>query len=107
MIVDHRTYSFKPGTMGKWLKKYETEGLPLQKRYLGVFMGLYTAETGNVHQVVFMWGYESLADRDARRATMAEDPEWQKFISEVWALDAIQAQEIKILKPAAFSPPIA
>lgn len=107
MIVDHRTYTFRPGSMGKWLRKYETEGLPIQKRHLGTFMGLYTTEIGNLHQIVFLWGYESLADREVRRATMADDPAWQNFISEVWALDAIQAQEIRILRPAAFSPPIA
>ena len=37
---------------------------------------------------------------------MAEDPSWQKFVGEVRELDAIQAQDIKIFRPAAFSPAI-
>jgi hypothetical protein len=105
MIVDHRTYTFKPGTLGKWLKKYETEGVPIQKRLLGTFMGLFSTEIGNLHQVVFLWGYENLADREARLAAMADVPSCQTFISEVWALDAVQAQEIRILRPATCSPP--
>jgi hypothetical protein len=104
MIVDHRTYTFRPGTMARWLKKYEQEGLPIQRKHLGTFLGLYTTEIGNLHQVVFLWGYASQGDREQRRAAMAADPAWDKFISEVWALDAIQAQEIKLLKPASFSP---
>jgi len=98
MIVDRRTYTFRPGTMSRWLRKYETEGLPIQKKYLGRFLGLYTAETGNLHQVVFMWAYESMGDRERRRAEMEADPVWRKFIGEIWSLDAIQSQEIKFLR---------
>ncbi len=32
VFVEHRTYTFKPGTLAPWLKKYEAEGLPLQKQ---------------------------------------------------------------------------
>lgn len=104
MIIDHRTYTLRPGTMAQWLRKYETEGLPIQKRHLGRFVGLFTTEVGNLHQVVFLWAYDSQADREARRARLAGDPEWQKYMDELWAMDAIQAQEIKLLKSASFSP---
>lgn len=104
MIIDHRTYTFKPGTIHKWLHKYRCEGLSIQKRYLGKFLGMFTTEVGNLHQVVFMWGYESQGDREARRANMEADPEWQKFIQEIWDLEAIQEQNIKMLRPVEFSP---
>ena len=29
MILEHRMYTFKPGTVDKWMKKYEAEGLPV------------------------------------------------------------------------------
>ena len=104
MIVDHRTYTFRPGTMQKWLKKYEADGLPIQKKHLGEFLGMFTTEIGNLHQVVFMWGYASLGDREARRANMEADPAWGKFIQEIWDLDAIVEQNIKMLRPVSFSP---
>ena len=104
MIVDHRTYTFRPGALKQWLKKYEMEGLPLQKKHLGEFLGLFTTEVGNLHQVVFMWAYESMGDRERRRAELEADPAWQKFIGEIWSLEIFQAQEIKFLKPASFSP---
>ena len=104
MIVDHRTYTFKPGSISKWLDKYEADGLPIQKKHLGKFLGIFTTECGNLHQVVFMWAYESMADREERRAAMQADPDWQQFIGEIWALEVIQSQEIKFLKPASYSP---
>ena len=104
MIIDHRTYTFRPGKVKRWVDKYEKEGLPIQQRHLGKFLGLFTTEVGNLHQVVFMWGYESMGDRERRRAEMEADPEWQAFIKEIWDMEVIQAQEIKFLRPASFSP---
>ena len=104
MIIDHRTYTFRPGTMYRWLDKYEAEGLPMQKKHLGDFLGMFTTEVGNLHQIVFMWGYDSMADREIRRASMEADPAWIKFIQEIWDLEAIVEQNIKFLKPVSFSP---
>lgn len=104
MIVDHRTYTLKTGMVGKWLKKFEAGGLPLQEKHLGTLVGFFTTECGNLNQVVFMWRYENMADREQRRAALEDDPEWQQFVVEVCEMDAIQLQEIKFLKPVSFSP---
>lgn len=104
MIIDHRTYTFRPGTLRKWLDKYERDGLPIQRKYLGDFVGMFTTEVGNLHQVVFMWAYQSLGDRETRRARMEADPAWEAFIQEIWDLDAILEQNIKMLRPVSFSP---
>ena len=104
MILEHRTYTFRPGTVDGWLKKYEAEGLPVQKRHLNRFVGLYVSEIGTLHTTVLMWAYENLADREARRAAMYADPDWQRFISEIWALNAIERQDVMIMNPASYSP---
>ena len=104
MILEHRTYTFKPGTVDKWMKKYEAEGLAIQKRHLNRFMGVYVTEIGHLHQIVLMWSYDSLADREARRARLVADPEWKAFIADVWAMEAIQQQDVKIMNPAPFNP---
>jgi hypothetical protein len=103
VIVDHRTYTFRPGTVQKWIKKYVSAGLPVQRRYLGRMVGFYTTQIGNLHQVVLIWEYESLADMEARRARMADDPEWKIYLDEVWAMSAIEIQDTKILKPIPLS----
>jgi hypothetical protein len=78
--------------------------LPVQKRHLNTFMGLYVSEIGRLHTSVLMWAYDDLADREARRQTMYQDPEWQAFISSIWDLDAIQTQDVMIMNPADYSP---
>ena len=104
MIIEHRTYTFRPGTVEGWLSKYETAGLPIQKRHLNTFIGLFVSEIGHLHRTVLIWAYDDLADREARRKSMYADPDWQAFIGSVWALDAIQSQDVMIMNPAEFSP---
>ena len=102
MIVEERIYTLHPGKVSEMVKLYGEEGLPLQQRYLGKFIGYFSTETGNLNQVVFMWAYDSLDDRATRRERMAQDPEWQGYLKKVIPL--IATQENRILKPAPFSP---
>jgi hypothetical protein len=104
MILEHRTYTFRPGSVDSWMKKYEADGLPVQKRHLNQFVGLYVSEIGRLHTIVLMWAYDSLADRETRRAAMSADPAWQKFIAEIWALEVIESQDVMIMNPAPYSP---
>ena len=106
MIIEHRTYTFQPGSVDRWMEKYRAEGLPVQKRHLNRFVGLYVSEIGRLHTAVLVWAYDSLADREARRASMYADPQWQAFIGEIWALGVIQTQDVMIMNPAPFSPPL-
>ncbi len=103
MIVDMRTYSFKPGMMADWVALYEKEAWPIQKKYLGTCLGWYTSIEGKLHQVVHLWQYESQADREARRAAMAQDPAWKAFLTKAKELGAFTAQENSILAPAPFA----
>jgi hypothetical protein len=54
-----------------------------------------------------MWGYESLADRTARRGAMYADPDWQEFVDEIWTREAVLAQDLMIMNPVRFSPVVA
>jgi len=102
MIVEERIYTLYPGKVAEMMKLYGEEGLALQQRYLGKFIGYFSTETGNLNQVVFLWGYDSLEDRAARRERMAQDPGFQGYLKKVMPL--IVTQENRILKPAPFSP---
>jgi hypothetical protein len=102
MIVEERIYTLHPGKVPEMVKLYGEEGLALQQKYLGKFLGYFTCETGNLNQVVFLWGYDSVDDRAARRDRMAKDPEWQAYLKKVVPL--LQKQENKLLRPTAFSP---
>ena len=105
MIVDHRTYNLKPGKLNEYLKLYEAEGLPLQLKYLGHCVGWYVSnDIGPLNQIVHMWAYRDLADREARRGKLAADPAWGKFLERATPL--MDRMENKILRPAPyFTPP--
>lgn len=103
MIVEQRTYDFRPGTIPQFFARYEESGArELQTRILGGLMGYYVSELGTLNQTVHLWRYESLDDRMERRAALMKEPAWREFLAEVTPL--MLRQESKILLPAAFSP---
>lgn len=104
MIIDHRTYTLRPLKLGKWLALYEQLALPVQLRYLGNLIGFFQTEIGTLNQVVHLWGFDSLEERQRRRAEMAKDPDWLEFLRQNEELGALMHQEDKIIVPVSFSP---
>jgi hypothetical protein len=102
MIVEERDYRIRTGKLAEFVTIYGEKGLPLQKKHLGTFLGYFTTEIGELNHVVALWGYDSLADREQRRANMMADPEWQGYLSA--AIHLVEIQSTRILKPTAFSP---
>lgn len=102
MIVEQRTYTLKPMSVGEWLKRYQEEGLDIQRPILGTLVGYFQSEFGALNQVVQMWAFEDYADRERRRAALKSEPRWAKYLASVAPL--IVAQESRILIPAPFSP---
>jgi hypothetical protein len=99
MIVEERCYTVKPGTVSLYYQDYNPRGLSIQTRILGNLIGYFHTE---LDQIVHLWGYESLADRERRRALLAADPEWQDYLKQ--SPDIIVRMETRILVPAPFSP---
>jgi hypothetical protein len=104
MFYEIRTYTFKPLRGAEWLSLYQSEGLPLQKEFLGELVGFFTTEIGDISQIVHIWAYASLDDRLARRERMAADSRWQAFGRKVKALDILVSMESRIMRPTEFSP---
>jgi hypothetical protein len=104
MIVDLRTYTMVPGRLKAFLELYEREGFPVQVKHQGLPMGYYVTEVGTNNQVVHLWRYESMADRERRRDALEKDPEWIAYRARSAAAGNVQHQENKLLKPAPFSP---
>jgi hypothetical protein len=101
MIIDHRTYAVKPGRLNDYLKLYEAEAYPLQLKHLGRNVGWYVSnDIGPLSQVVHMWAYDSLADREARRNALAAEPAWGAFLAK--AMPLLDSMENKILRPTSF-----
>lgn len=102
MIVDIRTYTTHPGKMALWLDIYQQYAWPLQQKYLGDCVGFYTTSEGRLNQIIHIWRYESLADREARRGAMLKDPAWPVFMEKSAQSGYLVAQENSIAKPTPF-----
>lgn len=101
MIIDHRTYTVRHGHMKAYLEQYERVALPIQLRHLGKLIGSFVSDIGPLNQVVHIWAYEDIADRETRRAAMAADPKWQEFL--LLNAGSFVEQENKIMKPTRFT----
>ena len=78
------------------------KGLPIQERILGNLIGYVITEIGPLNETVHLWGYDTLNDRNERRANLGSNEEWMTFLNEI--LPILESQECKILVPTSFSP---
>lgn len=102
MIVDLRIYTTQPNRMPEFVKLYEDLAWPLQLRYLERCLGWYTTVEGPLNRIVHLWGYDSQADREARRNAMAADPAWGAYLAEAARRGLLLEMENRLLRPTAF-----
>jgi hypothetical protein len=97
MIVEWRAYTTRTGRTREFIEMMRTRGLPIQEAVQGKIMAMYTFEFGPQEQVVMLWRYDSLADREARRAKLATTPGWAEFVAE--ASELVQHHETRLMNP--------
>lgn len=99
MIVEMRTYSYRPGTLQQALDRI---ALGVDERTkLSPLGGLWFSDIGRQHQIVHLWPYDSLSHREEVRGRFSELKHWPAKTGEFTV-----ESETKILKPAPFSPPL-
>jgi len=104
VIVDHRTYTVRAGTLQAQLELYATYGLEVQTRYQGPPLAFLVTETGELNTYVHLWVYEDAGDRMRRRAELNADPAWWHYLEKAAAAGYVVRQETKLMLPAAFAP---
>lgn len=104
MIVEQRTYTTHPGKVRDYLSLYETEGWAIQKRILGRLVGYYRSEVGDLNQIVHLWAYVDLVERQQRRADLLAHPGFKAYVQKM--LPLVVRQESRILVPAPFFQPV-
>lgn len=105
MIYDHRHYTCRPGAIQKQLALYGEHGYPVQRRHLGEPIVFGAVETGDLNSYVHIWAYQSVADREAKRAAMLADPDWRAYLEKSAAAGYLIGQRNMILSPAPFFEP--
>jgi hypothetical protein len=102
MIMDHRTYTCRPGTIARHLALYEEHGWKIQATHLGPPIVYAAVETGDVNSYVHIWVYESAADRERKRASLQADPAWIEYLKLSAEAGFLVSQRNQILKPVPF-----
>ena len=102
MIVEQRDYHVFTGKLNELVRLYEEEGIAIQQEILGGLIGVFTTDIGALSTYTSMWGYDSFAEREQRRAKLQADDKWQAFLGKIQPL--IHTQQNRILIPTSFSP---
>ena len=91
MIYEVRTYDLKPGAVPQAEEAF-AEALPHREKYSPIAAFWHT-EIGPLNQIIHVWGYEDMAERNRIRAEAGQDPNWPPKItpgnilnmnSEIW-----------------------
>ncbi|MBW1699431.1 MAG: NIPSNAP family protein [Deltaproteobacteria bacterium] len=97
MIYEMRTYTLKPGTVAEFEKRFEASlANRLKHSELAAF---WHTEIGPLNQVIHIWPYENLGQREEIRARAAKEPDWPPKVQ-----DLLLTMESQIFVPAPFSP---
>jgi hypothetical protein len=102
VIVEQRDYHVFTGKLNEVVKMYETEGIAIQQEHLGNLIGVFTTDVGALSTYTSLWGYQSYAEREQRRATLQADERWKDFLARLQPL--LHTQQNRILIPTSFSP---
>jgi hypothetical protein len=95
-IVDLRTYTIRLRKMAEFLDVFDRLAMPVQLKYLGRPLGMYTSAVGVLNQVVHLWGFDNMGDFEARHAARDKDPDWPAYLQA--SADLITAQENRLIR---------
>lgn len=95
-IVDLRTYTIRLRKMAEFLDVFDRLAMPIQLKYLGRPLGMYTSAVGVLNQVVHLWGFDNMGDFEARHAARDKDPDWPAYLQA--SADLITAQENRLIR---------
>jgi hypothetical protein len=101
-MVEERSYHAYTGKLPELVRLYAEEGTHVQQEHLGNLIGAFTVDVGDVSTIVHLWGYESYAERERRRALLQADQRWKDFLTKIQPL--IHTQRTRILLPTSYSP---
>ena len=104
VIYEKRTYSVKVGEMQEVKRLYSTEGWPVitsagfDKRLIGYF----TSDTGDLHQLIHLWRFESDEDRRGFWSQVYENKRFMAFARKLRPL--INTQNVQLMLAAPWGP---
>ncbi len=102
MIYELRTYQLVPGGVPEDLELARTKILPWIGEHGIKPLGFWRTEIGQLNEVVHLWAYDDLNDRQAKWTAWAKDPRRAEVMARLRTL--VISQSNKILVPTELSP---
>jgi hypothetical protein len=96
MIVDLRVYTIQLRRMAEFIEVFDRLAMPVQLKYLGPPLGVYTSAVGLLNQIVHLWGFDDMGDFERRHAARDKDSEWPAYLKASGHL--ITAQENRLIR---------
>ena len=102
MIYELRTYQLAFGGLPDYLEVAESLIIPAVAEFGLKPSGFWYTEIGQLNEVVHLWAYEDLNERQEKWAKWAKDPRRAEVAKRLRGV--VLNQTNKILSPTAFSP---
>jgi hypothetical protein len=78
MINELRTYTLVPGSLPQYLKLTAEVGRKVRGDRYGKLEAFWSTEFGTLNQVVHLWTYPDLNERERLRGELAKNDDWTK-----------------------------
>ena len=106
MIYELRTYTVMPGRMADLNRRFAEITLGYFEKYGIKVVGFWTNELGgSSDQLIYMLGYDSLADREQKWSAFARDADRVAAFAETEKNGPlVKRLTAQILRPTAYSP---
>ncbi len=103
-IYERRTYSVTVGQMAEVIRLYTTEGWPAlqQGGFADKLVGYFVSDTGELHQLIHVWRFDSDDDRRAFWKRLFENAEFMAFARQLRPL--VRRQENQLMLAAPWGP---
>jgi len=104
VIYEKRTYAVKVGEMNEVKRLYSAEGWPAlsaggHDKHL---IGYFTSDTGDLHQLIHLWKFESDENRRAFWTNLFADEKFMAFAKQLRPL--LISQNVQLMLAAPWGP---
>jgi hypothetical protein len=100
-VYEKRTYSVTVGKMSEVIHLYTTLGWPALEAggFSKNLIGYFTSDTGELHQLIHLWRFESDDDRRAFWKRLYADKDFMAFAVQLRPLIKTQANQLLLAAP--------
>ena len=100
-IYEKRTYSVTVGQMTEVIRLYSALGYPALEAggFSKQLIGYFTSDTGELHQLMHLWRFDSDDDRRAFWKRLFEDQDFMAFARQLRPLIKTQSNQLLLAAP--------